>query len=199
MTLTSSEKARLPVTPTPRNRAGSSVVRSGSPFIAALMLLSASIADAHAQAGACKLVPEENSPQERVLRCGDALTVRVAHDTFYDLSHWEGAPPPKELPLDNGALMIEFHPSPGHRTFQIRTPNAIAAVRGTKWVVDVAAAKTSTFVIAGTVAVSRPQGTQTALLHPGDGADVSPDSGPIVVKRWAAPRVAALLARFGQR
>ena len=58
--------------------------------------------------------------------------------------------------------------------------NAIAAVRGTKWVVDVGSEKASTFVIAGRVAVSRPSGGQTVLLRAGDGADVSPDSAPIV-------------------
>ena len=124
--------------------------------------------------------------------------VRTAHDTFYHPVDQNATEQPNEVELDGGALMVEFHPSKRHPSFQIRTPYAIAAVRGTKWVVDVGSEKASTFVIAGRVAVSRPSGGQTVLLRAGDGADVSPDSGPIVVKRWPAPRVRALLARFGQ-
>ena len=78
------------------------------------------------------------------------------------------------------------------------TPNAIAAVRGTKWIVEVGPERTSTLVISGRVAVSRPRAEQTVVLRPGEGADVAPDDAPIVVKRWAEPRVRALLARFGE-
>jgi hypothetical protein len=153
---------------------------------------------AGAQTSACELVPDEKNPPEKILRCGEGLVVRTAHDTTYHAVGGQGTKPPKELQLDAGAVMVEFHPSKGHSTFQIRTPNAIAAVRGTKWVVDVSPDKTSTFVISGYVAVSRPRGAETVVLRAAEGADVSPDSGPIVVKRWAAPRVKALLARFGE-
>jgi hypothetical protein len=143
-------------------------------------------------------VPDDRNPPEKILRCGDALEVRSAHQTEYHPVDQAGNAPPNAIQLDSGALMIEFHPGKGRRHFQILTPNAIAAVRGTKWVVEVAPARTSTFVIAGRVAVSRSRGQQTVLLRPGEGADVTPQSGPIVVKRWAASRVKTLLARFGE-
>jgi hypothetical protein len=174
-----------------RTRLGEMIV------VAASILLSTSIS-CRAQAGACELIRDDHNPPEKVLRCGDTLEVRSAHQTAAHLADRHETGQPNELELGNGALMIEFHPSKAHPTFQIRTPYAIAAVRGTKWVVDVGSGKTSTFVIAGYVAVSRPGAADTAILRAGDGADVSPNSGPIVVKRWPAPRVRALLARFGQ-
>jgi hypothetical protein len=163
--------------------------------IVSTLLVSTSV---RAQAGGCELIADDRNPPEKILRCGGALEVRSAHQTDYHAVDQVGSAPPNAIQLDSGALMIEFHPSKGRRHFQILTPNAIAAVRGTRWVVEVAPARTSTFVIAGTVAVSRPHGEQTVLLRPGEGADVTPDGTPIVVKRWAAPRVQALLARFGQ-
>jgi len=172
--------------------------RAGPAIVAAASVLLAAVVSADAQTSACRLVADENNPPEKILRCGDTLEVRTAHGTSYRPADLQGKPPPSELQLDAGALMVEFHPSREHQTFQIRTPYAIAAVRGTKWAVETGAEKTSTLVIAGRVAVSRPEGGPAALLHAGEGADVSPGSGPIVVKRWAPARVRALLARFGQ-
>jgi hypothetical protein len=94
--------------------------------------------------------------------------------------------------------MIEFTPSEGRRKFQILTPHAIAAVRGTRWAVEVEPERTSTLVISGTVQVTRPRGNRSAVLHAGEGADVSAGSDPITVKIWGKKRVDALLARFGQ-
>jgi ferric-dicitrate binding protein FerR (iron transport regulator) len=182
---------------TPTARAPSRSRVGPTTIVAAAILLSAT-ASAGAQTSACELVPDVQNPPERILRCGDRLVIRTAHDTSYHPVDQNGTEQPNAVELDGGALMVEFHPSRNHPSFQIRTPFAIAAVRGTRWVVDVGSGKTSTFVIAGRVAVSRPSGEQTVLLHRGEGADVSPDSGPIVVKRWAAARVRALLARFGQ-
>jgi hypothetical protein len=110
----------------------------------------------------------------------------------------DGREPPDGARLDSGALMIEFMPRARLKNFQILTPHAIAAVRGTKWAVEVVPDRTSTLVISGTVEVMRPRGTRAALLHAGEGADVSAGAGRIVVKRWARERVDALLARFGQ-
>jgi len=184
--------AREPSPRRSRNRLGLTTV------VAASILLSTSFS-ARAQASVCKLVPDDRNAPEEILRCGDTLEVRSGHDTNYNLVDQKGMPQPRELRLDGGALKIEFHPSNEHPTFQIRTPYAIAAVRGTKWVVEVGSGKMSTFVIEGNVAVSRPNGEQTVLLGPSQGADVSPRSRPIVVARWPAARVRALLARFGQQ
>jgi FecR protein len=148
--------------------------------------------------GGCVLVPDDRNPSEKILRCGDGLTIRTAPGTSYRLTGQEGQQPPTGAQLDSGALMLEFTPSKDQRKFQILTPHAIAAVRGTTWAVEVSADKTSTLVITGAVDVTRPDGKRSATLHAGEGADVSAGTGPITVKRWAKKRVDALLARFGQ-
>jgi ferric-dicitrate binding protein FerR (iron transport regulator) len=150
-----------------------------------------------AQPSGCVLTKDDQNPSEQILRCGDSLTIHTAPGTRYRLENQaQGAPAAARL--DTGALMIEFHGNAGQQNFQILTPQAIASVRGTKWIVDAAAGQTSTFVIAGTVSVSRRHDGRSADLGPGEGLDVGSGSGPVVVKRWPATRVKALLARFGQ-
>jgi hypothetical protein len=154
-------------------------------------------ANGFSQPAGCKLVADDRNPTEMILRCGDDLTVRNTPKTRYEVTDHDGQPSGAAR-LDSGALMIEFTPSGAQKNFQILTPHAIAAVRGTKWIVDVVADRTSTLVLSGTVEVTRPRGKQGALLHAGEGADVSAGTGRIVVKRWPKKRVDALLARFGQ-
>jgi hypothetical protein len=150
-----------------------------------------------AQPGGCVLTKDDQNPSEQILRCGDYLTIHTAPGTRYRLENQaQGAPTAARL--DTGAMMIEFHGNAGQQNFQILTPQAIASVRGTKWIVDAAAGQTSTFVITGTVSVSRRHDGHSENLGPGEGLDVGGGSGPVVVKRWPATRVKALLARFGQ-
>ena len=104
----------------------------------------------------CALSSDERNPSEKVLRCGDQLTIRNARNTSYRLTDQKGDEMPKGAQLDSGALMIEFKPSAAQRSFQIRTPHALAAVRGTTWAVEVDADKTATLVISGVVEVRRP-------------------------------------------
>ena len=165
---------------------------------AALSLWATPPTRAFAQTNGCVIVPDDQNPSEKILRCGGNLTIRNAPNTVYRLTDQDGRRQPAGALLDSGALMIEFTPSERQRNFQILTPHAIAAVRGTKWAMEVVHDRTSTLVLSGGVEVMRPRGKRGALLHAGEGADVSTAAGPIVVKRWATNRVDALLARFGQ-
>jgi hypothetical protein len=160
--------------------------------IAALLVLAASGASL-AQTAECSLVEDPHNAPEKILRCGDELSVRIARGTRYKLIAREGQPLPSGAELDSGALMIE-----GEKPFQILTPHAIAAVRGTKWAVEVKAKQSSTLVISGVVEVKRRDGKQTVALKDGEGVDVARGGGPLEVKRWKKKRVRALLARFGQ-
>ena len=166
--------------------------------VAAVAVWLGALANAWAQPAGCKLIADEHAPSEKILRCGDSLNIRTAPNTKYEVTDQKGEEPPGGARIESGALMIEFTPTGQHKNFQILTPHAIAAVRGTIWVVDVVADRTSTLVLSGVVEVTRPRGKGTALLHAGEGADVSAGAGPIVVKRWPKKRVDALLARFGQ-
>src|SRR5258708_2703423 len=165
--------------------------------VAGAFWLSAS-AHGFGQPAGCTLVADEHNPTEKILRCGDTLTVRNAAKTQYQPTGQDGQQPPTGVRLDSGAVMIEFTPSDRQKNFQILTPHAIAAVRGTKWAVQVEGGKTSTLVLSGTVEVTSPRATRGAMLHAGEGADVVAGTRRIVVKRWAKKRVDALLARFGQ-
>jgi hypothetical protein len=90
--------------------------------------------------------------------------------------------------------LLEVPKKRGGNHFQVITPQAIAAVRGTKWAVDSAEGKTSVFVVNGRVSVAR-RAERGIVLGPGEGVDVEA-TGPLTVKRWAPARVAALMARL---
>ena len=170
------------------------------PFLVAAMAgalwLSAS-AQGFAQPAGCTLIADDRNPTEKILRCGDTLTIRSAANTRYRLTGQKGQEAPTGVRLDSGALMIEFTPNERQKNFQILTPHAIAAVRGTRWAVEVERGQTSTLVLSGAVAVSSPR-ARGVLLTPGEGADVTAATRTIEVKRWGQKRVDALLARFGQ-
>lgn len=106
-----------------------------------------------------------------------------------------GPQPPRAIEVQNGAILIEVEP--GSAPTQIRTPHAIAAVRGTTYVVDAGDAETSVFVIEGAVTVRKTTDASTVTLGPGEGVDVRPDA-PLAVVEWGDARVADLLARFGR-
>jgi ferric-dicitrate binding protein FerR (iron transport regulator) len=105
---------------------------------------------------------------------------------------------PDGVNLQNRAILIDAPPGALRQGFQVRTPQAIAAVRGTQWVVDVSTGKTAVFVVNGRVSVRRATNTRSVNLGPGEGVDVEPGTAPLVVRRWPAARATALLARFGR-
>jgi ferric-dicitrate binding protein FerR (iron transport regulator) len=132
----------------------------------------------------------------QTLRCEAGITIVAEDGARYTLqSGRQGRVDAVEL--SGKALLIEVPPKSGGNKFQVITPQAIAAVRGTKWAVDVAAGKTSVFVVNGRVAVGRRTGSHTVTLRPGEGVDVEPGA-PLTVKRWPPARVSALMARLGQ-
>jgi ferric-dicitrate binding protein FerR (iron transport regulator) len=139
----------------------------------------------------------ENSPgMTQTLHCEGGITIVAEDGARYTLrSGRQGRVDAVEL--GGKALLIEVPPKSGGKKFQVVTPQAIAAVRGTKWAVDVAGDKTSVFVVNGRVGVGRRTGGPSVTLRPGEGVDVEPDA-PLTVKRWAPARVSALLARLGQ-
>src|SRR4051794_35864791 len=102
-------------------------------LVAAAFIWLCAPAQGCAQPSGCALVPNDRNASEQVLRCGD-LTIRTATDTQGRLP---GKHPrrPSGAQLDSGALMIELKKSKG-RKFQILTPHASAAVRGTKWAME---------------------------------------------------------------
>jgi hypothetical protein len=151
-----------------------------------------------AAGGACALVPSERDPSEKILQCGQELTVRPAHGTSYRPIYKTGQQLPAAVRLDNGALLIEFHPYGQQIEFQILTPLAVAAVRGTKWAMEVSAVRTSTLVLEGAVAVTSRRLNQYVILTEEQGVDISEGDASLTKKQWGEARVRALLSRFGE-
>jgi hypothetical protein len=149
-------------------------------------------------AGACALIPNDKMPSEKMLQCGENLTVRAAPGARYQPLYKKGDPLPVGIRLNDGALLIEFHPASPQEKFQILTPLAIAAVRGTKWAMDVTKAQTSTLVLNGAVAVTNRRLNKFVVLTEGQGVDITPTDTSVVQKTWGEARVRALLSRFGE-
>jgi ferric-dicitrate binding protein FerR (iron transport regulator) len=154
--------------------------------VAVGLLVMLAVAGAAAQTpGACTVTQLENPPRQ-ALDCGNGLLIEAEAGVALGLSQGEAA-------IDRGAVLVTI----GSGTFQIRTPHAIASVRGTVYAVDAGEARTSVLVLEGEVAVARADGSDGIVLQAGQGADVAPGE-PVVAQAWGAERIAALLARFGR-
>ena len=153
--------------------------------------------DAKAQEVGCRLQPA-GSPARQVLRCRDGVTIEADEGADYTLLDRNQDGQPDAATLRSRALLVDVQARSGRRGFQVLTPQAIAAVRGTRWAVDVSGSKTSVFVLNGRVAVWRTYARREVNLGPGEGVDVEAgDRAALIVKRWPRPRVNALLGRFG--
>lgn len=134
----------------------------------------------------------------QILRCRNGLTIIAETGAQFTLVDRDRDGNADSARLRRKALLLDGPTGKAKTDFQVVTPQAIAAVRGTKWVVDVQQSKASVFVVSGHVAVRRPAANTRVLLGPGEGVEVKEGSGRLTVRRWPAARVSALLARFGQ-
>ena len=136
-----------------------------------------------------------NSAQ--TLRCPGKLTIVAEDGARFTLQSVDKTGSVDSVNLQSKALLIDAPKQRGKRRFQVTTPQAIAAVRGTKWAIDAQESRTSVLVLRGQVAVRRPEGAGQVVLGPGDGVDVEPGTAALIIKRWPQPRIDALLARLG--
>lgn len=144
----------------------------------------------------CTQINQTNVAQ--TLQCEGGVTIIAENGAQYMLGDANHDGRIDSVELSSKALLLDFQRKAGGRKFQVNTPQAIAAVRGTRWAVDVADGKTSVFVVNGRVNVGRRSGAdRQVVLGPGEGVDVEP-TAPLIVKRWAPARVSALMARLGQ-
>ena len=133
----------------------------------------------------------------QIWRCDNGITIVAENGARFELKDANRDGHIDSVELSSKALLVEVPKKPGGNPFKVLTPQAIAAVRGTRWAVDVAEAKTSVFVADGRVGVSRRARGRAVVLGPGEGVDVE-TTGPLTVKTWGQPRVDALMARLGQ-
>jgi hypothetical protein len=162
----------------------------------AFAFVGVTVAAAQPTPAGCSSNHPANAPQ--TLHCPGDLTIVAEDGAKFTLQSLDKKGSVDSANLQSKALLVDAPRQRGKRRFQVTTPQAIAAVRGTKWAVDAQETRTSVLVLRGQVAVRRPRGTGQVILGPGDGVDVEPGTTPLVIKRWPQPRIDALLARLGQ-
>lgn len=165
-------------------------------LVPALFIFAFGMSSAPAQTNpsGCALQPVGGTSRQ-LLRCQGGLSIVAEAGARYTLVDRNGDGRADAVRLQSKALLLDLPTGSG---FQVSTPQAIAAVRGTKWAVDVAAGKTSVFVVRGQVSVRRPIASGGVVLGPGEGVDVDQGASALTVKRWPRARVSALMARLGQ-
>jgi len=78
--------------------------------------------------------------------------------------------------------------------FEVHTSNAVAAIRGTKWMVEVKPEATAVMVLRGQVIVrhAQPDIGGTVVLNAGEGMDMRGNQMPTSPQTWSAARVEAM-------
>ena len=102
------------------------------------------------------------------------------------------------LAIVSGVLRLFVAKVAADGNFEVESETAIAAVRGTDWVIDATPAQTSVAVLSGKVAVSgrESQAASTVVLAlPGHGTDVRRGSPPTPPIPWGPRRLADVLTR----
>jgi len=161
-------------------------------IVAGIGLLFAGISVA--QDGACKISQLKNPPRV-MYQCANGLVIEAESIAALKSIIPSADAPPTSVNVSDRALLISL--PTGQGPFQIRTPHAIASVRGTVFVVDAVAHATSVFVVKGAVEVAAKDGYETTLVNAGEGIIVSLGA-PLVARTWTADKVAALLGRFNR-
>lgn len=138
-------------------------------------------------------VRQMTDPPRRVFACAAGLVIEAEAGAMLSLAAGTATQPPRRATVQRGAIYVTARPAAGG--FQIRTPHAIASVRGTTYAVDVVPGSTAVFVTGGLVSVTERTEPGGVTLGAGEGVDVVPGE-PLTVRTWAAVRRDALLSRF---
>jgi hypothetical protein len=98
------------------------------------------------------------------------------------------------LEMVAGAFRVAVQKVLPQGVFEVHTSNAVAAIRGTDWMLQVQPDATAVVVLEGQVAVrhARPDIGGTVVLTAGQGTDVRGNAAPTPPKQWGAARVEAL-------
>lgn len=146
-------------------------------------------------AHSCEISAAEGKPQLQIIECAGAVTIERERAAELRITKRPSDKAPSVIQVNGGAILINV--SPSNAPTQVRTPHAIATVRGTTYIVDAGAERTSVFVLEGGVDVRSTAAASTVALNAGEGTDVAFE-GSLSVQKWDAARTDALLARFGR-
>ncbi len=122
----------------------------------------------------------------QVLHCRSGVTIVAESRATFTLRSHSRNGDADSVDLQAGAVLIDAPTQRGKSHFEVVTPQAIAAVRGTKWAVDNKDTRTSVLVLRGQVAVRRTAGRGQVVLGPGQGVDVEPGADPLDRQALAA-------------
>jgi ferric-dicitrate binding protein FerR (iron transport regulator) len=161
-----------------------------------LCVISAGSASAQAATN-CSLRPAV-SAERQILNCEPGLSITIERGARYRLADRNRDGQVDAIVLNSKAALIDVDSSHIQGGFEVVTPQAIAAVRGTRWAVDAQRGKTSVLVLRGRVAVNKVSTGQGVTLGRGQGVDVDRGRSPLHVTPWGQPRINALMARLGQ-
>ncbi len=171
-------------------------VRSLALAAGSLCIVSAGTASAQAVTN-CPLQPAVSATRQ-ILNCEAGLSIIVERGVHYRLADRNRDGHVDALVLDGKAALIDVDAGRVRGGFEVVTPQAIAAVRGTRWAVDVKRGNASVLVLRGRVAVNKISTGQGVTLGQGQGVDVDRSRFPLRVIQWGQPRINALMARLGQ-
>jgi len=166
--------------------------------IAILATIMACLGTASAQPADFGCTSAPSPAQTRTLTCQGGVTIIVENEAQFTLLDRDRNGRVDGISLLSKAVFVSAPKQKSGRQFQVITPQAIAAVRGTEWAVDAEGTKTSVFVQTGRVGVRRVAAGRGVVLGPGEGVDVDATTTPLQVRQWGAPRIAALMARLGR-
>jgi hypothetical protein len=134
-----------------------------------------------------------SDPPRVVYRCASGVTIEVEQRTALEGFLGPILEGVRNIFVSDRAIMVDVEPGLG--AFQIRTPYAIASVRGTTFIVDALTNSADVFVIEGLVSVSGGYAMGLVELSAGDGVSVT-STALSDVSQWPQTRVSALLRRF---
>lgn len=148
-------------------------------------------------AAKCSLRPAI-STERQTLSCEPGLSITVERGAHYRLADRNHDGQVDAIVLSGKAALVDVDSNRFKGGFEVVTPQAIAAVRGTRWAVDVQPRKTSVLVLRGRVAVNKVSTGEGVALGQGQGVDVDPGRSPLRIVPWAQRRIDALMTRLGQ-
>jgi hypothetical protein len=130
----------------------------------------------------------------------DGTVICVGENTHVQIAQYQSASNglKTRLDLNWGVLRLLVNRSGAGGQFEVESETAVAAVRGTDWLIEVTPERTSVAILQGAVAVSgRGAGATAAVLlaTPGQGTDVRRGAPPSPVTTWGPERLTATVSR----
>jgi hypothetical protein len=133
------------------------------------------------------------------LQLNDGTIVSVGENARLVLAQYQGTENAytTRLRAEQGAMRFLFQRALDLSRFEVETETAVAAVRGTQWLMDVKPGHTAVAMLSGVVAVIArgAPGGEVVLQQPGQGTDVRTGQAPTPPTVWGAQRFATTLAR----